>query len=291
MLAAVKQNADLLESLNLHLKDQKEIVLAAVRNDGIQLQHASSRLRADREIVLTAVQDHCEALRVCHQAFQDDEEIVLAAINSKKGKYTHILSFISPRLKQKAEIVKLLSQKLGYVAWHDNRCSDGNHHLRNDHAFVLSLIQCPEIKNFVDLFARSTLQDKALFKAAIKRDYRAVYSIDPKFRYDSDLMLEAINQDVHVLNIIPMKLRYDKKFFFEVLKKYPDRLYYAHGAIRLSEDRRFIMDLLDFNPKIIEYVSLQLRDDKELMMKAIEKDPINRKYLSNRLIEEFKNFF
>ena len=54
VLAAVKQNGSVLNSVSEELRNDREIVLAAVSQDGNALEYASEKLRNDREIVLAA---------------------------------------------------------------------------------------------------------------------------------------------------------------------------------------------------------------------------------------------
>jgi len=95
VLAAVRQDWRVLESVAETFRADRDVVLEAVRQDGWALEWASEALRADRGVVLEAVARTGDALRFAPARLCADREIALAAVRSTGT----VLSMVAPEIQ------------------------------------------------------------------------------------------------------------------------------------------------------------------------------------------------
>jgi len=86
VLAAVQQNAWLLHSASDTPRNDREVVLAAVHNNGRALRYASDTLRNDREVVLAAVQQDVDALHYASDALRNNTHLRHLSQIASRGK-------------------------------------------------------------------------------------------------------------------------------------------------------------------------------------------------------------
>ena len=90
---------DLIQFLDDHLRDDKEIVLTAVRKEGFVLRYAGPRCRDDFDVVIAAVRQCGDALVWASVRLQHDRMVVLAALRSEPTVWRHVV----PELRRDTE--------------------------------------------------------------------------------------------------------------------------------------------------------------------------------------------
>ena len=66
----------------VHLREDREVVMTAVAKDGYALQYATEEPRGDRDVVMTAVAQNWHALQYATEELRGDKEIMQAALAS-----------------------------------------------------------------------------------------------------------------------------------------------------------------------------------------------------------------
>jgi hypothetical protein len=80
IIAALKNDANLLQYLPIPLKENKDICNVAVQQNGLSLQYAFTELKNDIDIVKAAVKQNGLSLQYASTELKDNYDIVLAAI-------------------------------------------------------------------------------------------------------------------------------------------------------------------------------------------------------------------
>jgi hypothetical protein len=90
VLAVIKKDGKLLESVSEEFRSDKEVVLEAVKEDGRALELASGDLRSDKEVVLEAIKQNAYAIRFASYDLQSDREFITEVVkqNVDAIKYT-----------------------------------------------------------------------------------------------------------------------------------------------------------------------------------------------------------
>jgi hypothetical protein len=101
IIAALKNDANLLQYLPIPLKENKDICNVAVQQNGLSLQYAFTELKNDIDIVKAAVKQNGLSLQYASTELKDNYDIVLAAIMQNGLS----LQYASTRLKDNYDIV------------------------------------------------------------------------------------------------------------------------------------------------------------------------------------------
>lgn len=148
---AVKQCGIALQYASEQVQNRKAITLAAVNQDGLALRFASARLKEDEDVVLAAACHNGHALQFAGEVRRDDREVVLAAV----GQCGLALEWASSDLRNDVEVVSLAVRGRGHAL------RFASSEMRNDHSIVMDALAVDE--NDVDDFVESADGDVAGF--------------------------------------------------------------------------------------------------------------------------------
>lgn len=102
----------------------------------------------------------------------------------------------------------------------------------------------------------------------------------------------CILNDPYILKYVSQKLRTDEEVAFKAIKKYYGNFKYI--SPELKENKRFILKIIQeidtksyFNEMpeayFLNYLSEEIRDDKEIVLAAVKKNSLNLEYASERV--------
>ncbi|CAK0817206.1 unnamed protein product [Prorocentrum cordatum] len=107
--AACKKNGTSLEHASARLKDDTGTVRIACEERGVSLKYASERLKDDAEVVRIACKNDGLSIEYASDRLRDDKCTVLFAF--KNSSSPTLLSYVSERLKDDAEVVRKACQR------------------------------------------------------------------------------------------------------------------------------------------------------------------------------------
>ena len=222
----------------IEFKNNLVIVLHLVRMFGLVLQYASQELRATAHIVFAAVAQNGCALKFVNAELRDDFEVVGVAVRQNGNALKHA----SSRLRNDFETVLTAVRQNGHALKYASR------KMQSDIRIVREAID----QSFCAMrFSRKTAKEivsncGSLFIKA--------------FRKSGGSKLE-------ILENIGSKLKTDKAFFLKLLWLDYKALNYADPT--LLDNRDFILECAKINGRVLDILSPEMKNDKEIVMAAV----------------------
>lgn len=130
---------------------------------------------------------------------------------------------------------------------------------------------------------QSLKKDKDLVNLLLDRGDNIYPYIDKSLKEDETIIQKSMKLSVLNYKCLPKKYRKDKELTIRAIKKYGYLLEYADESLKDDIDVIYAGLKRGGYPYVIEYASQRIRDNKELMLKVIEKSPGFLKKLSDNL--------
>lgn len=108
---------------------------------------------------------------------------------------------------------------------------------------------------------------------AVKKSGHALSSLIDKYRDDKEIVLEAIRNKSSSIVFTKEKIRDDEGIFYEAMKdnKKEELLLVHYASERLKNKKDFVLVMLNNDIKNYQFISNELKKDKEIIDLAIEK--------------------
>ena len=325
-LESCRSSYDLVKSLSLRLRADKNFMLAAINENGLTLEHASENLRSDKELALRALENippysdgqaFNNLVRSLSVILKADKEVVLQALkhHSSSG-YTvdDFLYIIDGRFMDDKEVMLLACQKLGYsLRSASKRLQDdkdvvlaaitqdrnygtttynlkyASERLRNDEEIILTAVN---MLGYSLQFASQRLRDdRNIVNSAVSSTGKALEFASPRLQNDREIVLTAIsNASGGVLEFASRDLRDDTVVVENALAKSDYDLVYASDRFR--NNRELVLAILKkgkrdgFSFELIKDIVLRFKDDKEIIKLAVAQSTEAIYYISASIIND-----
>lgn len=272
--------------------DDLEIVHAAVAHDGHTLSYVSDRLRTNREIVLTAVSNYGCALKCASETLRNDREVVLAAV-ANDG---YALQYASETLRDDREVVRTAVSNCGYALEYALET------LRNDRELVLAAASNSILALWKTFYGDREIVLAALASTSIIRHSvgfggRRVFDELAKVHCnDRDVMFAIVTNGGPLLrgpkgsietNLLDSARRDGFPWW---MQNDPDIIcavrcadYLRHASETLRSDRDFVISVLATSAFALQACPLALKNDRDVISAAINKDRRAAVYLPPHL--------
>ena len=122
--------------------------------------------------------------------------------------------------------------------------------------------------------------DSELMMTAIENNPIAFTWIPHKYKVQESYILKAVEKDGTMFKFADIKLRHDKNFVLLVVQTNGYALEYT---LAFKNDKDVVLTAIESKPRSIQYASDNLKDDDEVVKFAIERDGYSLKYASNRI--------
>lgn len=296
VLSAIKMNGNLLSTIKGNLKHDEEIVLAAVSQKGVALKYASVHLKANKEIVMAAVKQSADAFYYAHTSLKKDKEIALVAV-SKKG---YILNYVDDSIKDDKELVlaavkqnidaiqfttetlqndkdvlALILEKMKTSTIHSRAVFDTS--IKNNKAFLLAAIKNNPV--FYSSIYGALKKDKEITLAAVSNKGALLRFADPSHTKDREVVLAAVKNDSNAIWHADPTLQKDE----EILLLAINSPFITDDMIKNSNNKKIVMAAITNKYYLVHAIKQHFKNDKDIMLKAIEKDHTNLIYASLEL--------
>lgn len=260
-LQKIKQNSDeytFIPFFSERLRNDQLAVIESLMDGHDELFCRSSRLiRDDYNIVLLALKVAGKNLRHTNDHLRNDLDILDAAVN----KSAKAIYYANEEHQDNPYLIRQIISSANY----DYALEFASRRLRSDYEIVVEAVQ----KNGFNLF----------------------YACD-ELRNCPEIINSALQTTPAIFRWLPSAVRNDRELILKYLNKHwqGDFLIYLNDELR--DDKiivRLAMEKIGVN--ILEYASLTIRQDSELMLEALTLDDSAVKFIDKRLLSnpEFKN--
>ena len=155
--------------------------------------------------------------------------------------------------------------------------------LRNNKDFILRAVK---VNCFALKYASDSLKDdKEVVLKAIENNADAIKYASDRLKDNKEVMLKAVEHDGNAL-MYAFYLRDDKEVVLKAIENNIDAIKYASD--RLKHDKDVILKIMeiDKDSDISSYFTDELKDDKEVMLIAVENNGFMLKYASDKLKDD-----
>jgi hypothetical protein len=118
--------------------------------------------------------------------------------------------------------------------------------------------------------------------AAVKQDYKIIYSASSEARGNKAIMMEALSKDAHLYGFCSKKLQKDNDIMFLALKQ-NGMIISSFPQEILATREDVIMAAINQNGRALQHVPLQYRQNPEIVYKTIEKDVTAFQFADTRI--------
>lgn len=206
---------------------------------------------------------------------RNDKQLALIAVK-KKGKQ---LEFASEELKKDKEVVSFAIQsEIGSFKF-------ANDSLKSDRSFIMEQIELPgDQMGLVFLNVSEELRDdKELALKAIKRNYTAFGWTSENLRNDKEFVISAMKVNGYSL-LQAGHLKKDIEVQAVAVKQDPSA--YVATTDELKKDEEILKSVLSQKGRMLQYALPEYKEDKEIVLIALQNDMKARMFIGKNLKEE-----
>ena len=247
------------------LADAKFMVLATQRNRRA-FQYASNRLKETTQFVLDVCSQDGLALELASKAFQSNVQIVSAACRQNG----FALQFASPKLRANDEIV--------LIACHQNL--DAFRFVSNillaNKRFMLEICGIDGLK--LEFAAGALRGDKDVVLVACRQHGWALQFASTKFKEDKEVVVAACTTHWDAIRFASRLCHKNMEIVLAACNGDWRALQYAHKSV--------VLDICQQNGWMLQYASLDLRADKNVVIVAVTNNPASLKFARGGLHQD-----
>jgi len=311
VMIAVKSYGLALKYVSEWLKDDEEVVLTALANDGRSLEYVSQRLQDNKEVTLTALTNTGKAFEYTSQRLKNDAEVLLTAVSNVDLEYWDTIydmfeKTINDNLKDDSFLVNAIKNNvpiLGILRSYYNISDKGKWLDEIDNKdIILMAYQKFDGYNQLNYASKALLSNKSFALELINMDlikkkrnsknYRLCLKFfSDNLRNDKDVVAAATRKDLRELQYASKELQNDRDLILNVPISEERKNAYEHILAyvgeRLKNDKEVVMDAIDKDGIYsLDYAGEAICDDKEFMLLAIKKDKNALQFASKRLHQD-----
>jgi len=260
------------------LYDNKEFALNKLQYTMSNFNSVSDRLKNDKEFIGEVVARWRNTFEFIPDKFKDDKEIVLKAMKTDGIS----LEFVSDRLKEDKEVVKEAVKN----DW--KALNFANDKFKDDKDIIMEVVK--QNGKALKLASENMQKDREIVLASITSTRygtsNSLTTINEKFRDDKEIVMEAMSYSGgYGYELISDRLKNDK----EVTYCYASQESFNITKIldKFKEDKEIIMRGIGSTWRnsdyILENASPKFRDDKDVILMAVENYPPSLELASESL--------
>ena len=249
----------------------KSSVIESLKNNGMELEHVSDELKNDKEVVFVAVKQNGMALEYASDELKKDKEIVKAAIIAYNFPEKESLT---DEIKRFREIHK--SSILGSSYHSESVLEFVSDELKDDYEIAKCVAENdPYSFGFLGPEMR---KNKELAWLAFEN---TDFSCDPcscltsEVLDDEEFVLKAVEKEPFVFKEISSRLKGNKEIALTAIKNGVSLEYVSD---ELKKDRNVVLEAVRRNGHQLKYVSEKLKDDLLVVLNAIHSALYNPRY-------------
>ena len=283
ILEVIKINIELLYYAPFVIINDYDIIMEAINiNPFNGLKYASEQLKDNYDIVLKAVEKNGYALQFASNKLKDNFNIVYTALT--KGKSSKCcFKYASNKLKGNKDIVHVA------ILEHYSNLKYASYQIKNDSEFIL--------KNFKNLryniinVSFKLKNNYNFIMEVIKQNGHNILYTSSDLKNNKEIILEALNTDYIYYNHASNELKNDIDIILKALSKANNDRYYNNFINSISpiiyNNKDYVLKILKHKyPLCFNKLSINFRNDREIMLEAVKVNGENLKFVSNNLIKD-----
>ena len=277
--AALAASHQILDSIPKEVYADKEFALKAIdewntRNPRASIDFLTSRIKpllGDKEVVMKMLSQHGGRLYDCSREMKKDREVVITAINYNPGAYGS--ADFSLRIDD--EIILLAAEK-GF-----SNVSHAQFIKENGEYYIHLMIDADKVASDFKMGAAlaagiSSMNGVKITMDDIMKDsgIDSIKDVDKKIKIDEEFIINAMKND--------RRLRATKKISKEVIEDRTTKLYSTYTKTQITLDDKDVIFTRDFTLYSIKYslfygrmfqnIKDEYKVDKEIITEAVKKD-------------------
>ena len=259
----------MIENVKDCLNDNKEIMKKLVHYEEDFAKYLSDKLRDDREFILGVIKDrNSTILKYASPRLQDDREVIMVALEHVASS----IQYASKRLKNDKELIS----KAFEHSWNDFS------YISKDQENTEILIAA--IKRFGTVAPEIVSSEFGEFIDPTFTQYETFMSnLTENARDNKEVMLAAINENGSAFKYGSERMRSDKELLNLALERYSYDFPLEYASPALQNDKEIILKAMNKNSENIKFASPEIRNDPEVVMESIKSNGSNFKYASYEL--------
>ena len=263
-------------------KHDKKFVLALVKEEGKVLQHAEKKKKNDKDIVLAAVENDPLALQFASEDRKADMDVIHVALKEREETYPYdepdyerAFQFISSKLRDDRK----------FATWALDTTPHWLQYLpafHNDKDMVRT--SCSRYAKCLRWASTALKQDREFITELLDINSLCLSEAEFVFRDDKNLILPIIQSYGHLYQYLSLRLQQDREIVDIVAKQSHFYLPWIYSNNpELAADTSFNLPIVTQCCEALEYVSNEMKDNKEIVRAAISQDWKCFKFSSTRL--------
>jgi len=166
--------------------------------------------------------------------------------------------------------------------------------LWDDEEFVLKLIRHYDIGHFevrIDKLISKRLLNNAEF--ILEEADKLLYYASKRLLNDEEFILKAIDRNGYALGAVPKHLWHYKKFVLRAANQYygwnaAHTFFLHHVSLELRNDKDVVLAAVKQDGRALEYASPELRNDKDVVLAAVTESRDAFPYINDSLKEQIE---
>lgn len=280
------KGSELLNYVSERLKDDEDVVMACMKLGERAFTYASDRIKNSYQLALAAATSGITALECVGEKLRDNKEFVMEVYQKTKAKNFLKFYFVSDRLRDDEDVVRLYCQTGKHFPYASERLRD----FRD-----IALSACIDDGNAFQYVSERLRDDEEFVMEVLKNRKNTGY-----LRYVSERLcdykefaLEVFTGtgDTKGLQYVSKRLLDDEEFMLEVMKRTGNSAGFQYVSEWLRDEKKFVLEVCKStgNANTLKYVSERLRDDEEVIEVFCQLSADSLEYASER-IKQKKEF-
>lgn len=216
--------------------------------------------------------------------FKNDKELVVLQLSNAGIRLGRHLESISENLRNDPDVIMAAVNNAGGVFF-----KYAGPDVMNNYDLVMCAVKTPSpviIKGTQHVYRYlpdELKADREVAFESLKLNPLNLRYCPKEFKDDKELVILAVKRDGEALKCASKRLRDDKEVLINALKNSGGSIEYASDRLRGDYDTASTALSTQFSIGVFKCLSDELKNDKELFLKAIKRDCTAYKYASNRL--------
>lgn len=265
-----------------------DLALKAYEKNTQVIMYLSDAFKNNREIAIKSLSDNANMYIYLSENLRRDKEIAKFALSKSGVAWEYIPKELKVDKNFILECLRAINDELWGFDKSIFSCIGEN--LRSDKEVVLEIFKHFDVVG-LNYLSGDLRSDKEVVLAAINSNSMNLQYASEALKNDKEVVLAASNDYNNSLKYMGNALKNDKEFFKKLLAKDASFLEYAGNDIK--NDKNIVLNLIKYGDRhtygiiaLLKNVGERLRDDKEIVLKSIEKNPENFVYVSDKLKDD-----
>lgn len=240
------------------LKADRDVVLAAMEQNVQAFKFASDALRADRDVAMRALEKDISLVNFIDMELWEDSELMEAVVPYRCSMYRQL----SMEVKSHKELTMKVLEQQGECLQHAPAA------LQADREIVLLAARNVSKRfrwNLLSMIGAALRSDKEVVIACAENGCSRMSDLHKDLQADEEVLRALVAGNPMELEHMPASIKEDRDFVLELLSRNGDALHFA-GDFRDDGD---CVEAAVLNPMNLRWASARLRGDRDLALKVL----------------------